>query len=97
VNIENVQKDTQAVEATLGLNGDHFAVGGGNCDRTGGNVAVGIAKEIKAEKGEKGQRGRKPGSGEPENQRAGGAESERVVDTCGYDLQTTIFACAGAY
>ena len=94
VHVENVQKDTQAVEPALGFDGDHLAVGGRDGDRPGGNLAVGIAEEIEAEEGQKGHRGRKPGSGEPEDEGPGGAEGERVVDTSGYDLQTTIFACA---
>jgi hypothetical protein len=94
VNVENVQKDTQAVEPALGFDGDHFAVGGRDGDRPGGNLAFGIAEEIEAEERQQGHWDREPGSDKPEDKSPRGAECERVVDTSGYDPQTTIFAWA---
>ena len=94
VHVEDVQKDADPVEPAFRLDGDHLAVGRRNGHRPGRNLAVRVAEEIEAEKGQQDHRGRKPGSGQPADQGAGGAECKCVIDTSGYDLQTTIFACA---
>src|SRR5260370_8599172 len=68
VHVEDVEKDTQAIEPAFGFDGDHFAVGGRDGNRSGRNLAIGIAKEIKAEEGEEGHGDREPGSREPKDE-----------------------------
>src|ERR1019366_7599449 len=94
MNVENVQKDTEAVPPVLRFHHHHLAVGRRYRHRTRRNLALRIAEEIQAEHRQYAHRGRIPRSDEPKNNGPGGAQPERVVNPSGYDLQTSIFACA---
>src|ERR1035441_5206484 len=96
MNVENVQKDTDAVPPALGFDRHHLAVRRRYRHRPRRNLPLRIAEEIQAEQRQHAQRGRIPRSGEPKDNGPSDAQRERVVNPSGYDLQTSIFAWRGA-
>jgi hypothetical protein len=95
VDVEDVEEDTEAFESALGFDGDDFAIGRGDGDGTGWDLTLGVAEEIEAEERHKDQRDPEQWSGEPGDKSGGSAQRQGVVDSSRYDLQNTIFACAG--
>src|ERR1022692_3397365 len=95
MNVENVQKDTEAVPAVFRFHRHYLAVRRRHRHRSRWNLALRIAEEIQAEQRQYAHGGRIPRSHEPKNNGPGGAQRKRVVDASGYDLQTSIFAWQG--
>ena len=82
---------TRLSVAAFGFHGDHFAIGGRDGHRAGGNGAVGIAEEIKAEGRQEPQRRGEPGAGQPADKKPGAGQSGRVIDAVEDDHEATIF------
>src|ERR1035441_1079868 len=78
MNVENVQKDTDAVPPALGFHGHRLAVRRRYRHRPRRNLPLRIAEEIHAEQRQHAQWARIPRSGEPKDNGPSDAQRERV-------------------